>query len=126
MRPSARVTTEAGGVPAVLAELETRVAGRGEYALLASQPAPGETAARPAYRRIALLNGVSYSAHPYGRREAQLTKEGASLHGIALDRDLALHESPLRVLEPGEIPAGTARAECPVSDLPVAPLSLAA
>lgn len=111
---------------AVLVELETRVAGRGEYALLASQLAPGETEARPAYRRIALLNGVSYSAHPYGRREAQLTKEGASLHGIALDRDLALHESPLRVLEPGEIPASTAGAECPVSDLPIALLSLAA
>jgi len=106
---------------AVRAELETRVAGRGDFTLLAALAAPGE-AEVAAERRIVWLDGVTYAAHAYGRREGQLTKEGASLHGIALDGEFALHESPLRVLEPGEIPAGTAAAECPVSSLPVAPL----
>ena len=93
---------------AVLAELETRHAGRGDYALQASQPAPGEPRTEPALRRTVYLAGVTYTARPYGRREAQLTKEDASLHGIALDGQFALHESPLRVLEPGEAPIALA------------------
>ena len=105
--------------PVVLAELETRVAGRGDFALLAAVPQPGEPAPAP-LRRIAFLDGVTYTAHAYGRRDGQLTKEGASLHGIALDRELALHESPLRALEPGESPADPAASACPVTDLPIA------
>lgn len=105
----------------VLAELESRVAGKGEFMLRAAVYEPGESG--PAERRIALINGVTYTAYPYGRREAQLAKDGASLHGIALDRQLALHESPLRVLEPGEIPPGAAEANCPVSNESVAPLA---
>ena len=107
--------------PAVLAELEVRVAGRGDYQLRpAGDPLPGFEGARPSLRRLAFIGGVTYTAHAYGRREGQLTKEGASLHGVTLDRQLALHESPLRVLEPGEIPATAAAAECPISDLAVA------
>ena len=107
---------------AVLAELETRVAGKGDYEWQEALAMPGT--AGPAHwdRRVAFINGVDYTAHPYGRRVEQLTKEGASLHGIALDRELALHESPLRVLEPGEVPAGAAEAQCPVSGDPVAAL----
>ena len=91
----------------VLAELESRHAGRGEFALQASTPAPGETSGVPALRRIVALEGQTFTAWAYGRREAQTTKEGASLHGIALDGDFALHESPVRLLEAGEtVPAG--------------------
>ena len=101
--------------------METRVAGRGDVALVASLPAPDEPAP-VAMRRRALLGGVTYTAFVYGRREPQTAKAGSSLHGIALDRQLALHESPLRVLEPGEIPVGAVVADnCPVSDLPVPP-----
>ncbi|MBL9212212.1 MAG: hypothetical protein JNL92_17260 [Opitutaceae bacterium] len=92
---------------AVLAELETRHAGRGEFALQASTPAPDEPARFPALRRIVHVEGQTFTAWTYGRREAQTTKEGASLHGIALDGDFALHESPVRLLEAGEtVPAG--------------------
>ncbi len=97
---------------AVLTELETRHAGRGDYALQASSPAPGEPPHGPALRRIVFLGGVTFTAHTYGRRTGQLTEEGASLHGIALDRALALHESPVRLLEPGEIPGAAAEPAC--------------
>src|SRR5581483_4586682 len=70
----------------------------------------------------ATIAGITYTPHIYGRREAQLTKYNASLHGIALDDELALHESPLRVLEPGEIPGAVAAESCPVSGAPVAAL----
>ena len=96
---------------AVLAELETRHAGRGDFALQAGSPAPGEPHG-PALRRIVFLGGLTFTAHAYGRREGQLTEEGASLHGIALGREFALHESPLRLLEPGEVPATAAEPAC--------------
>ena len=111
---------------AVLAELETRVAGKGDYELLATTFESGASPASAPLRRVAFIDRVEYQAHVYGRRAEQTTKEGASLHGIALDGELALHESPLRVLEPGEIPQSAAAATCPVSDLAVAPLNLAA
>jgi M6 family metalloprotease-like protein len=98
----------------VLAELETRVTGKGDYSLLAATYPPGAERG-PALQRVAFVGGVTYTAHPYGRRVSQRTKEDTSLHGIALDQHLALHESPLRVLEPGEIPAGAAADACPVS-----------
>jgi hypothetical protein len=98
--------------PAVLSELETRHAGRGEFSWLASQPKSGAPRAAPALHRIIYLDGITYTARPYGRREAQLTKEGASLHGIALDGEFAVHESPLRVLDPAEIPPETAASAC--------------
>jgi hypothetical protein len=96
----------------VVAELETRHAGRGDFALQAAQPAPGEPATYPALRRIVALGGQTFTAHAYGRREAQMTKEGASLHGIALEGEFALHESPVRLLEPGETAAAVRERAC--------------
>ncbi len=101
---------------AVRAELEIRVAGRGDFELLAGTPDVGSTDAPPAERRIALIDGVTFTAHPYGQRESQLAKDGASLHGVALEGHLALHESPLRVFEPGESLTGALEdPHCPVS-----------
>lgn len=97
---------------AILGELETRHAGRGDFAWQASLPEPGAPPTEPALRRIVWLGGATYSARPYGRREAQLTKEGASLHGIALDGEFALHESPVRLAEPGEFEAAALPAVC--------------
>ncbi len=111
---------------AILAELETRVAGRGDLMVLETS-APDEARGQASRsRRVVALGGQSYTAYVYGRSEGLLTKEGASLHGIALDRQFALHESPLRVLEPGEIPPAAADAHCPVSKLPVAALTAGA
>lgn len=111
---------------AVLAELEARVAGRGDLLSLETN-GPDEAPGQPSRtRRVVAVGGTSYTAHTYGRREALLTKEGASLHGIALDRQLALHESPLRVLEPGEVPGAAAGAHCPVSQQTVEALTAGA
>ncbi|MBL9201053.1 MAG: hypothetical protein JNL39_11130 [Opitutaceae bacterium] len=90
----------------VAAQLEARVAGKGELALLAASPAPGETLTGPRVRREVLLGGVSYTAHTYGRRETQTALQEASLHGITLDGHLALHESPLRAPESDEARSG--------------------
>ncbi len=105
---------------AVLAQLETRHSGRGDYALMAASPEPGVPLLGPAQQRIVYLDGETFTARAYGRREGQLTKEGASLHGIALEGQFALHESPLRVLEPGE-----KLAKAPVSGSRCAACSLA-
>ncbi len=109
---------------AVQAELERRVAGTGELAWHAALPAPGPASAGvPSVRQVVVLGGATYQAHVYGRRAGQPTLEGASLHGLALDGDFAVHESPLRVLDPGEIPPrdGSAPA-CPVSARPATSL----
>jgi hypothetical protein len=92
---------------AVLAELETRVAGQGDYErVVACEPAGAVRLDRPGEWRRAVIGATAYVAHVYGRREPQLTKLGASLHGIAIGRDLALHASPVRLLEAGELPVG--------------------
>ncbi len=96
----------------VQAELETRVAGRGDLALQAAVAGPDEPVGRPALRRIVALEGRTFTAFTYGRREEQTTKEGASLHGIAIDGDLAVHESPVRLVEAGETPAAAPLPVC--------------
>lgn len=97
---------------AVIHEVEVRVSGRGELSLLAAVPAPGEPLVGPALRRVTYLDGVTRTAFVYGRREEQLSKEGAFLHGIALDDRMAVHESPLRWVETEEVPTRTLAPDC--------------
>lgn len=93
--------------PEVTALLEERVSGVGELALLGALGQPGKAVAEPAYR-TASVNGKEYRAYVSGRREAQATKPEISIIGVAVDRALAVSESPLRVLEAGEAPAANA------------------
>jgi len=53
----------------------------------------------------------------YGRREGQATRENLRLHGVALDGVIALTDSPLRRLFPGEVVASLPieNGKCPVS-----------
>ncbi len=104
--------------PEITALLEVRVAGMGQLALLGVLGAPGEAVAEPLVR-YAVLDRQPYRAYVYGRRENEQTKEDISLFGVALDKTMAVSESPLRVLEPGEIiPAGVAiNLFCPISGL---------
>lgn len=93
------------GLPAeVEALLEKRVSGEGELALNAVTPLPGGVRPAQAEFRSALVGGVEYRAHVYGERAKQLTVPVAVLAGIAVDKELAVAESPVRVLEPGEVP----------------------
>lgn len=100
-------------------ELEKRVAGRGSYSTQIETTFSAAGAVNSRIRRSASIAGISYEAHVYGRRLARPTKEGASLHGIVLDGQLALHESPVRVLEPDEADEkSSAASSCPVNDEP--------
>lgn len=108
------------GLPqAILDLLEERVSGMGELARIGVTPAPGSTEmpAEPVYR-AALVNGQEYRAYTYGRRETLNTLEQASLNGIALNGQLAVSDSPVRVLETGETAAERdVTAVCPVSGI---------
>ncbi|MGH8021288.1 MAG: MBG domain-containing protein [Opitutaceae bacterium] len=110
----------------VRAELETRVSGVGDYAILPVEPSVAGSAdpdpdVHGGHEPWVFLDDDRYIAHVYGRRSSQKTQENASLHGIALDGHLALHESPLRVLEPGEIAAAPLATRDPVSGVSIAP-----
>ncbi len=97
---------------AVQALLEVRLSGRGELALLAAVPAADEPEPGPSLRRVVYLEGVTRTAFVYGRREEQLSKDGAFLHGIALDQLMAVHESPLRLPEREERPTAVVSSGC--------------
>ena len=82
--------------------LEDRVSGRGEFAVIAALPEPGATNHVAPVDRFAHLNDKTYHAYVYGRRMAQTSRANIPLQGVAIDDQLALHESPVRALEPGE------------------------
>jgi uncharacterized delta-60 repeat protein len=90
---------------AVVAQLEDRVSGRGAVALNAVTPAPGQTVDQLLFRS-ALIGRDEYTAYVYGRRDTPATVGATSIVGIAVDRALAVSESPLRVVEAGEVAAG--------------------
>src|SRR5436190_4534269 len=99
----------------IIALLEQRVAGRGELSLNAVTPAPGEVVTEPLFRS-ALIDGHEYRAFTYGHRALLATLPDASINGIAIDSALAVADSPVRVLEPGEPANGRAvETVCPVS-----------
>ena len=98
-----------GRLPAeIVARLERRVSGPAELGLLAATPAAGGTRPSTPVFRSALVQGEEYRAFVYGRRATQATVSAASVYGIAVDDALAIADSPVRLLEPGEIPAPTA------------------
>ncbi len=100
--------------------LETRVAGRGDYEILMAVQPLGSRRPEARINRVS-FEGRSFDAYVYGRRSRQTSQEGASLHGIALDGRMAVHESPLRVLEPGEVvDQGIAAGPCPASGVALA------
>jgi len=115
--------------PSVSALLEERVQGRGDYQVLASLPPPPEMVAEdpdaaspspltPSITRSVSMGDRHWEAFVYGRRLEEGTKQGIPLFGITLDGLMALHQSPLRALEPGEVPDPgllQASSNCPVS-----------
>ncbi|MES2476699.1 MAG: Calx-beta domain-containing protein [Verrucomicrobiota bacterium] len=97
--------------------LEERVSGKGELALLAATPMLGKTVAQPKFRH-ALVNGREYEAFTYGKRAKATTLTDVSINGIALDGLLAVNDSPVRVLEAGEMADGReVDAVCPTDGL---------
>jgi hypothetical protein len=107
----------------ILAEVETRFSARGDFSVLVVDYSPAELARRRAsglstepFSHLVTLAGRDVAAFVYGRRSEQTTKQGLLLHGVMLDGVVALHESALRLIEPGEstpadAPPGGWRAE---------------
>ena len=88
--------------PEILALLEERVSAQGDLELLAGSPAPGQTTPIPSYRST-LINGREYRVYEYGRRATLATLPKTSIIGIAVDQALAVSDSPVRILEAGEL-----------------------
>ena len=84
--------------PAIREHLEQHVSGRGALSVLAALPAIGNEAKIAPIFRTATINGKEYEAHVYGRRLGQPTRNNVPLRGIAVGSALAIHESPVRVL----------------------------
>lgn len=104
---------------AIVEELESPVSATGDLNVYKGRPAPG--AEIPWYGltlRYFEAQGTSYKARVYGELEPLMSAKQIPLRGVAIDREFAIAESPVRPLEIGErIPAGTVVEDvCPVSE----------
>ena len=111
----------------ILMHLERRINDRAAVTVYQGMPAPGEPLPAPGKtltHRIAQVPGQgAYNLHVYGRRaESILNVPNASINGVAIDREIAANEEPLRVLEVGEIPNQSKPQVtiCPISGLTTA------
>lgn len=106
--------------PEIMTLLEERISTRGEYAVLIASTIDAQIGERQAnLSRMVNVGGLAYRASVYGRRLGTTTKTQMAFHGIALDRVLAVHESPVRLLELGErlpidAPLGREGKRCPI------------
>lgn len=100
--------------------LEDRVDGYGSLYSLHTTPRPDGSGGAEVFD-YAQIDGQNYRAFRYGKRTATPYVNGASLHGVSIDDQLATLDSPLRTLEPGEKLQGSIVNEyCPVSQETVA------
>ena len=104
--------------PEIVHHLEKPVSAKGDYNVYLGQPAPGQPKPKEGLAlRYFEANDVSYKARVFGEMEQVLTKKDIPLRGVAVDRELAVAENPVRQLEVGEIIplAATVTQVCPVS-----------
>ncbi len=105
----------------ILALLEDRVRVRADYEVYGNAPLEGQEATMEPYTRtVTTADGKRWNAHVYGKRQWQRSTLNASLHGVAVGREMAVSDSPLRVLEVGEVPADDGREiveACPISGI---------
>lgn len=101
--------------------LEERPRLRGDYEVYGNVPAPGQEATiEPYTRTVSSSDGRRWNAYVYGRRQMQRSTVNVSLNGIAVGRDMAVSDSPVRVLEVGEVPETAGRQVvdvCPISGI---------
>ena len=107
----------------VTSHLEERIGGLGTLSLIAGPPMSDDQLGETVFRS-ALIGRREFRAFVYGRRALGATVTSTYLMGIAVDRNLAVDESPLRVLEAGEIAAD--RPFDTVSDVSVQPTAIPA
>lgn len=107
---------------AILTELEDRLNTRAAVTVYQGVPAEGEPTLLPGqtltHRIAQIAEQGAFNLHVYGRRaESILNVPNAAINGVSIDREIAANESPLRILEVGEVPDPTKTAVtiCPVS-----------
>jgi hypothetical protein len=92
----------------VQAQLEQPVSATGDYNVYLGKPEPGVEL--PPDAELALryfeTGGKSYRARVYGKMEPVMTRKNVPLRGVAIDRELAVPESPVRQLEKGRARGG--------------------
>lgn len=81
--------------------VEERVSGIGDVFLVRGIPGPGDDRVIPAVDQ-AIIDGQTYVAHRYGDRAVTPDLRQISIHGVAIDRELAVLDSPVRTMEEGE------------------------
>ncbi len=114
----------------VQSELERRIGGVGKISLNGLVPEEKGAVREPTIR-MAMVNGEEFRAYTYGQRAQQGTRQEISVQGIAVDRALAVLDSPVRALDFGERPAVAQKITTIVVEMPpssavkAAPTSLA-
>ncbi len=102
----------------IVQSLEEPVSATGDYNVYLGRPGPGEEMpAGGLTLRYFEARGMSYKARVFGEMLPVMSRKKIPLRGVAVDREFAVAESPVRPLEVGEkIPAGTVVEDvCPVS-----------
>ncbi len=90
----------------VQSQLEQRVGGVGKISLNGLVPEEKGTVSESIIR-TAMVNGEEFRAYTYGQRAQQGTRQEISIQGIAVDRSLAVLDSPVRALDFSERPVAT-------------------
>src|SRR6185369_1227570 len=108
--------------PEIVAQLEQPISARGNYKVYLGKPQPGVVLPEDtelAARYFEPADGKSYKARVFGKMVPVMSLKSLPVTGVAIDRELAVAESPVRVLESGErIPAGVPVDQtCPVSGI---------
>ncbi len=91
--------------PEIIDRLETPVSNFAQYQVVVYCSDPGHAGhdhAESEYERIAKFGGNRYRVHTFGSRFNVTTKDLISIHGIAIDEDLAMADDPVRVLSESE------------------------
>jgi hypothetical protein len=102
----------------IVAQLEEPVSATGDYNVYLGRPGPEEEMpAGGLTLRYFEARGMSYKARVFGEMLPVMSRREIPLRGVAVDREFAVAESPVRPLEIGEeIPPGTVVEDvCPVS-----------
>ena len=106
----------------VVAELEKLVSKSGDFKAYFGRPQEGLTLPEDAelvMRYFETAEGDSFKARVFGNMREAVSRKGVPFRGVAMDRELAVAENPVRQMEAGErIAAGTQIDEtCPVSSI---------
>ncbi len=104
----------------IVRHLEKPVSAKGDYNVYLGRPAPGQPLPKAGLTlRYFEADNTSFKARVFGEMEQVLTKKDIPLQGVAVDRELAVAENPVRQLEVGEVipPTATVATVCPVSGL---------